>query len=562
MTKIKSLFRKWGAIRIFLAVSLLSAGLFFEFLSCAAAVGLCVILLITVKKNGCFIFKVSLGGITAVIISLLYGVSSFWAVDSGMAFIGFFKFLPIALFALLVMQFKTDGIEYLDILPPTAAFMAIASGILSLIAPIREIFAPADRLSGFFQYSNTFALFLLVSMIVTATKEKLAVVDYFYLGIQILGILFSGSRTVFVLTVVTVILLVIFGKNKQLKISLLVFSAAGIAAGMIYAFLSDNFDTIGRFLTTSLGESTFVGRLLYFYDALPLILENPFGTGYLGFYYLQQSIQTGLYSVRYVHNDFLQLMLDIGWVPAVMLIVAAVCSFFRKGGSLRKRLMLFVMSSHCFFDFDLQFIAIFFIFILLLDIGNGKEYKFKGSLTAVKASTAAISCGALYMMTALAAAWGNAYTFSSVLFPYNTDVNIGLLTTKAAPEQMDKYADKIISQNKYVTVSYSAKAAYAYSEGDFTNVIKYKDLAIKNAPLVYEEYENYIVMLLTGYELYVQANDIQSADFCRAKVTELVNFLDSVDSKLSALGKMIDDQPQTQLPQELKQYINELFRID
>ena len=80
-------------------------------------------------------------------------------------------------------------------------------------------------------------------------------------------------------------------------------------------------------------------------------------------------------------------------------------------------------------------------------------------------------------------------------------------------------------------------------------------MTIKNAPLVYDEYEDYVIMLLTGYELYMQASDIQSAEYCHEKIIEVVNSLDSIDDKLSALGKKINDQPQTQLPLELLNYI-------
>lgn len=558
MNKLKVFIHNHGFIELFLAVSLLAVGLFHEFLSCAAAIALCIYLIFIAKKNGKFVFKKNLGGITAVIIPLFYGLSAFWAVDPGMAFIGFFKFLPIALFTLVIMQFKKDGMEYLDILPTTAALMTVVSGLLSLIPPISGIFAPAGRLAGFLQYSNTFALILLVSLIVTVSKEKLNLVDHIYLVIFLLGILLSGSRTVFALTLLAVVLLIIFCKNKRTKLTLLIITASGIALGVLYAVLSGNFDTIGRFLTTSLGESTFVGRLLYFYDALPIILKNPLGTGYLGFYYLQQSVQTGLYSVRYVHNDFLQLMLDIGWIPAVMLITAAARSFFKKGASLQKRLILLVMTAHFMFDFDLQFIAVFFIYILMIDCEKGKEYRLKGFSITRRIPSIIIGCGAAYMMIALAAAWTNGYALSNALYPFNTDVNVALLTEETDPVQMDKYADKIISQNKYITVAYSAKAAYAYSNGDFANVIKFKDLAIQNAPLVYEEYEGYVIMLLTGYELYMQANDLQSAEYCRTKITEIVNALDSIDNRLSALGKKIDDQPRTQLPRELLQNIDNL----
>lgn len=555
MNKIKTALRERGFIGIFLAVSLLSVGLFYEFLSCAASAALCVYLAVTAKKNKGFVYRSGLALHTAVVISLFYGLTAFWAVDSGMAFIGFFKFMPIVLFVLAVSRSK-DCAAYLDVLPPTAALMTAVSGILALIPPLSPLFAPAGRLAGFLMYSNTFALVLLAALIITVMKEKLGVIDHVYLVIFLLGILLSGSRTVFALTLLAVILLLIFHKNKRTKITLLIVTAAGVAAGALYALISGSFDSIGRFLTTSFGESTFVGRLLYFGDALPIILKHPFGTGYLGSYYLQQSIQTGLYSVRYIHNDLLQLMLDIGWIPAVMLVAAAARAFFRKGAPLRKRLLLLVMSAHCMFDFDLQFVALFFVYFLLLDCDKGKEHKLKNFSLSRKLPLFGIGLCSVYMMIPLIAAFANGCAFSNTLYPFNTDVKTVLLTEEEDPAQMNELADKIIAQNKYVTVAYSAKAAYAYTNGDFANVIKYKELALKNAPLIYEEYESYAIMLITGYELYVQAGDIQSAEYCRDKLRRLPGLLASVENRLSAFGKKINDQPQTQFPRELLEHIN------
>lgn len=59
-----------------------------------------------------------------------------------------------------------------------------------------------------------------------------------------------------------------------------------------------NIAFLERFYVFSIKESTFVGRLLYYYDALPVIRKNPFGLGYMGYYYIQQSIQTGVYFVK------------------------------------------------------------------------------------------------------------------------------------------------------------------------------------------------------------------------------------------------------------------------
>ncbi len=556
--KIKSapIFNKTFA-EVLLVISVLAVGLFYEYLSCAASVAICVGLIVIMRKKGRFVVKIGLGSAAVGLAVISYGLAAFWAVDSGMAVIGFFKFLPAALYALLLMQSeKTE--EHLLVLPAVTVFMTVVSGGLALIPALRDIFAPAGRLAGFFMYSNTFALVCLVCVIIISTNEKRHVIDYVFLVVLLAGIILSGSRTVFVLTVVSVVLLAILTKDKKLRLAVMGITAVAVAGGAAYAFLSGSFDTAGRFLTTAFGESTFVGRLLYYYDALPLILKNPFGTGYLGWYYLQQSVQTGLYSVRYVHNDFLQLALDVGWIPALLFIAAAVRAFFRKGAGLQKRLLLGVMTAHCMFDFDMQFVGVLFIYMILLDCGKGNEYVLKWRCSAGVGALSAAGVCSLYMTIALFAAWVNGFGVSSALYPFNTDANVTMLTAETDEEKMNAIADRIISQNKYVTIAYSAKAAHAFSLGDFTEMIQYKEKAIANAPLICEEYENYIFMLAWGKQLYLQSGDTQSAEFCDKKIRKTVRDIHAISDRLSPLGRKINDQPRTEISEELSEYVGNL----
>lgn len=537
----------------FLALSILIMGLFHEFLSCIASIILCIYLIVFAIKNGGIKLNLNLASVSIITISAFYGISALWAIDSGMALIGFFKFLPLPLFMLAIMQQNESAEEAFNIIPLIAALMTIISLILSFIPKLHRVFVPAERLSGFFQYANTYALFMLISLIITATKEKLKVIDYIYIPLLILGIVLSGSRTVFVLTVISVAAMLIFSKNKKTKIILLIFAVAAILFSVVYAAITNNFDNIGRFLKTSFEESTFLGRLLYWYDALPVILRSPFGIGYQGYYYIQTSIQSGVYSVRYIHNDFIQLMLDIGWIPTIIFIAAILYSFFRKSANMKKRLLLFVISAHIFFDFDLQFVAVFIIFILLLDIQSGKEFNFKK--TSCTVCLTLLGCCSLYMCIPLTAAFLENYSISAALYPWNTKVNCSILSNDDTAETMEKDADKILSQNKYVTIAYSAKAEVAYSQGDFGVMMEYKDKAIENAPFDYDEYEDYIYKLLVGIELYTQAGDLYSADYCRDKLNSVLDKFYSIESKMSYLGKNINDQPTTELPPELLELI-------
>lgn len=101
-------------------------------------------------------------------------------------------------------------------------------------------------------------------------------------------------------------------------------------------------------------------------DALPVLLKHPFGMGYLGYYYIQNEIQTGVYTVRYIHNDWLQIGLDIGWIPLVLYGVAAVKTWIGKSVSIRNKMILAVLFLHGLFDFDAQNMFIFLIVLLIM----------------------------------------------------------------------------------------------------------------------------------------------------------------------------------------------------
>ena len=89
-----------------------------------------------------------------------YLLTPFWAVDSGMALLGFFKFLPAALFWLLLMQLGPEVRERLFLtIPVSGITMTLLSYPTRWIPALTPYFYASGRLGGFFQYSNSFALF-------------------------------------------------------------------------------------------------------------------------------------------------------------------------------------------------------------------------------------------------------------------------------------------------------------------------------------------------------------------------------------------------------------------
>ena len=89
MKKAKVL-KETGFAEIILYISLILAGTFHEFLSCAVSVALIVYLIFKTVKNGGFVFYRNMTAISLISIVAFYGISCFYAVDSGMALMGFF----------------------------------------------------------------------------------------------------------------------------------------------------------------------------------------------------------------------------------------------------------------------------------------------------------------------------------------------------------------------------------------------------------------------------------------------------------------------------------------
>lgn len=553
----KCKFKKPTFIQLFLPAALTVAGLFHEFAACAAGIALAVCLAVSCGKDKKLVYYKNEAFEAVCLIALSYALSAFWAVDAGAAVTGFFKFLPLLLFALAAMRDGEDTDACLGVLPHYAAAVTAISAVLMQVPALSRYFSVAGRLAGFFQYSNTFALLLLAALIVELSKEKAAWYDFVTLTVLLFGIGYSGSRTVFVLTALSLLALLIFGKNRK-RTAVFASAAALLAlAAAVYAHLRGGEGIFGRILRFSFRESSFVGRLLYAQDALPLVLKHPFGLGYLGYNFAQGEVQTGVYTTRFVHNDFLQLALDIGWIPLAAFVFAVVKAFFKKGAPFHKRLLIFVMAAHAVLDFDFQYVAVFMLFLLLLDLKGGKRKELRLPAGGAVAA-AAMSLLFAYVGTAQGLIYFKRYAAAETIYPWDTKLCAELMAQSADMSEKEKYADKIIKSNDKVWMAHETKAFAAFSDGNFDCVIESMETALKTSPFTYKLYEDYCAMLIRGIGLYEKAGDANSAAFCREKLLQTADRLEKLPEKLSPLGRMIRDQPKTDLPAETAEYINAL----
>lgn len=538
--------------------SLFAVAVFHDYLSCFFSVAIIIGLFYMKKNSDCFEVKINLISISVTVICAAYLICTIWAVDRGMALTGFFKFMPVFLFLIYIMQ-KQQAVEQIHkYLPYASAVMCAVSFLFMQIPALHDKFSVAGRLSGFLQYPNTFALLMLVSELLLIRKEELKKKDFAVIAILLAGIILSGSRTVFALMIIANIVMIIAVLGKRNRKMILITVIGAVAVMIAAALLLGGNYIVERFTDYSLSESTFAGRLLYWQDALPVILQHPFGLGYMGHYYLQQSIQTGLYSIRFVHNEFLQIALDVGLIPCILFAAAAVKTFVSKNVEFYKKIIAAVIVLHCGFDFDLQFIAVFCLLITFMQYDEGsREIRIKCG-AAAKAVMVILIAANLYMGLALGSAHFNKVDMADAMYPWNTQNQQKMIIMTADVEEQEKLADEIISRNEYVVLAYSVKARNAYSHGDFSELIQWKHKLFEKAPLQYEEYKEYCSMLINGISLYSQAGDMNSAGICAGELLQAEQALASMSEKLSDLGKKIKDQPETELPHEIQNYIDAL----
>lgn len=346
------MYLKVDKLKIFFFMSFFCFGLFHEFVACLFLGIEFIYLAYLFFKNDIYVYD-NLNFIFMVFIILIYLFVVPFAIDKGMALIGFFKQLSILFFIIILMQFsKKDRDELLLMIPYIGLFMVFISVIAYFIPSFYSFFIVNSRIGGFFQYPNTFALFLLIGCIVLYFHEDSYKYPFIYLFILLAGILLTGSRTIYVFTLLMFIYFCI-KDHKYLKFvsTIILFFIITVIFVNIFGI---NIKVLNRLTQFTLSSSTLLGRLLYFKDGLKVCFSHPLGLGYLGYYFLEPSIQTGVYSIRFVHNDILQLGLDVGILPCLLFIVVFINSFIFTRVNKENKIIILIILLHSLFEFNLQ----------------------------------------------------------------------------------------------------------------------------------------------------------------------------------------------------------------
>lgn len=534
-----------------------AAGGFHTYVSAVTVICLLLQLTATAKKQGYLRVVLNFNSIAIALVVLGYCITPVWAADKGMAVFGILRYLPLMLYILVLMQLNPkQKQECLALIPVSGCLMTVLSGLLLLAPGTAAHLTVSGRLAAFLQYPNTYAAFLLAGLILQYTKEERRKTDILVDAVLVLGVLLSGSKTGFILLIAAVIgIAVVHKKGKTVLVLTGLF-----AVSVLLALLLSNSDSLQyarRFQNIRITSESFLLRLLYYKDALPMILKNPFGYGYMGYRALQGTFQTGRYYVTYIHSGFLQLLFEIGWVPALAMAIAFLRAMLSRKTAPGSRLLLWILLAHCMLDFDLQFFVFWVILLACLDFEAGTQWKLrKKAVGTVFASICVILCLWLGMVD-FCYSIGKT-DISLQLLSYHTDSLRVKLRQTSDFHTLNETADKILEVNPTFSLAYSAKANDALSRGDVLSMMAYKEQAIRCSPYTAEEYMDYFDKLYAVAHLYRQNGDDQSAEYCQRKIVYLSEMMKAVQNTTDPLTNEIGAYTILKLPIRYRMYMRML----
>ncbi|CAN7753247.1 O-antigen ligase family protein [Paenibacillus sp. LjRoot56] len=313
-----------------------------------------------------------------VVLVLFYWASVFIAVDREQAILEAIKITALLPFSLLISNLTQEQVMKLfRWMPYMGAFLVVVGVVFQM--------ERQNRLESTIGYANTLAIFLLISLLLTLFFyiQNARKGDLILMVIQACGLLLTFSRSVWVLWLVSLASLALFLELRKRDIWLKIVTVH-LTSFIVTALMKrDILFFWSRVKSIQPETSEFRLRLVYWKDSILMIRDHFWlGAGGGGWGVLQNQYQSEAYFVRFVHNHYLQLALDIGVVGALLFIVGILFFYYRSSILLKtmeasgsdfsrlwmKGVMLIstVLLLHAGFDFDFSFLVIFAVFLVFI----------------------------------------------------------------------------------------------------------------------------------------------------------------------------------------------------
>ena len=558
--KIKNLLKKQDIFLIIFALISFVYGLSLDFSVFLVTIIFLIEILIMYLKNKKLNLKLNNAIIVSSILLFFVFLSTFWAIDKTDSQIGILRFLSLVIFNILLMQIKDDRKEkILNIVSYSALMMLVTSIIMWIIPFTRNIvISNSGRLTGFFDYANSFALFLLIGLVINTEKKN----DKFAIIMNILfiiGILLTGSRTTLILTLIYLIYSLLFKKKEHKKRDIIIYSSFAIISIIVLLILK-NSENIGRIFSVSFSSGTFLERIIYWKDGLKLLKLNLFGYGYMGYFYKIFEVQTAMYTTKFIHNEYLQMALDIGIIPTIIFIGFLFKMLFSKENPAKNKIILLIIMLHMFMDFDLQFMIIFYIIFLCFDNKTYKETKAEINITFIVTIVLGIVLYGYWFIPTFTNHIQEPEISNNILKNY-TESKIVVLSNLDDIDKAYKMAIEIEENNKYVQIVYNIKAMYYMQKGDIDKAVQNRKRQIELNKYDKSNYEEYVLMLSKMLDNYVKKEDNTSVSKCINYIIEVEDMVKDANSTMDKLEYKIRKNPEIELSEEIQSYIQKMKEI-
>lgn len=550
----KALFKENKILKILFILSFFLIGLFYEFMACLFLFFEFVYLGYLFYRRDIVVYD-NIHFILMIFIVFMYLFVCLFAIDKGMALIGFFKQLSILMFIIILMQFDKEERNELLLLIPFLGILMIGISMMGyFITVMKNFFIINGRIGGFFQYPNTFALFLLIGCVVLYMHRDFYTNSNVFLLILLIGIILTGSRAIYILT--AIMLIYVMKNNPKYIKKILIFVTTLILIVALINLLKIDIKVLKRLTQFSFSSSTLLGRMLYYKDGIKVLLSRPLGLGYLGYYFLEPSIQTGVYSIRFIHNDLLQIALDIGIIPCIMFIYIIISSLFSQNVKKENKIILGLIIAHSLFDFDLQYIAIFLILILCIDIYDGKKTKFISIDYKIigNAFIAISTVFSLYLAVSMSFQYFNLTDLSIKLLPFYTEAKVAKLQNIENIKEGTQLAKSIEKSNSNLSIIYDVYALNEMEKHNYDQMINYKEQSLNLQRYNIEAYDSYINMLYICLDYYQNDSTMQNKYI--GKIKEVPKTLNKLKKETDNLAFKIHDQPSFELSKQSKEIID------
>jgi len=515
---------------------------------------MCGVLLYKIHVNKQLIIPKDIKFTAILIWCFCYLLTVFTAVDGKFAFLGFLKFLTVPLFLILLGQYKLDEKkrDKLFYMIPKIGAIMMAIILLALLIGQAGIFFNENRLAGFFTYANSFAMFLLIGIVIMGFRSELKWYDYAINILLTIGIILTNSRSMMIIFAFAYLLVIIFSKKnrKQNLITAIILFAFAIVTNIVM----NKFGVSNRLSTTSAGASEWVLRLLYYKDAIKMFKQNLLGYGYMAWSYMQESFQTGAYDARFLHNALLQVIFDAGVIAGVMIIFVFIKGFFEKSTTARDRILMIIILGHSLIDFDIEFLAI--TLVLFATLHFKEEYAVKQKALINSTVGICIAVYSYFSIAMIAIEMGD-YHFANSMYPYSVSLNSEFATTNNYQNKL-KLAEELYKENKYFTENLYFLSDHYQQLGDYDKALIYEKQAVSNKKYTMMNYIEYTSFLSDAIRYYRSGGDSEKMSSYIEEVLNVETMIDDVLENSDELAFKIEHKPRLDMPEEMKEYIEQM----